>query len=84
MSVENRQKLVIGMLLALVAIVAILVFLFIQQSRKPRDNNPLPRCNWQDLEKNNCVPAGRCTPPGDLREAVTDCDIKDYDHKFKY
>lgn len=81
---ENRQKLVIGALFALVVIIAIFVFVFMQQNSKPLDDNPLPRCNWQDLENNNCVPAGRCTPPGDLREAVTDCDIKNYDHKFKY
>jgi hypothetical protein len=28
------------------------------------------------------VPAGRCTPPGDPREATVDCALKNYDHKF--
>lgn len=41
------------------------------------------KCTAQDRQQNNCVPAGRCTPPGDPREATVDCALKNYDHKFK-
>lgn len=41
------------------------------------------KCTSADRANNNCVPAGRCTPPGDPREAVVDCPLKNYDHKFR-
>jgi hypothetical protein len=41
-------------------------------------------CSSNDRQRNNCVPAGRCTPLGDSREATSDCAIKNYDHKFNH
>jgi len=40
------------------------------------------RCTAGDRAQNNCVPAGRSTPPGVPREATIDCKLKNYDHKF--
>lgn len=40
------------------------------------------RCSQYDRTHHNCVPAGRCTPLGDPREATIDCQLKNYDHKF--
>lgn len=45
-------------------------------------NSPSDACTNKDREQNNCVHAGQCTPPGDANEAVTDCAVKNYDHKF--
>lgn len=58
----------------LVFLVANFVWLVMRQ--------PADRCTAADRTNSNCVPAGRCTPPGDPREATIDCDIKNYDHKF--
>ena len=43
---------------------------------------PYDKCSATDRQQNNCVPTGRCTPPGDPREAFIDCALKNYDHKF--
>lgn len=43
---------------------------------------PSDACTQHDRVINNCVPASRCTPPGDPLEQVVDCNIKDYDRKY--
>ncbi len=70
---RKKQKLLV-VAIVIIAVVAGLAFYFVRQ--------PSDRCTSQDRGQNNCVPAGRCTPPGDPREATIDCQVKDYDHKF--
>lgn len=59
-----------------ISLVALLVIAFVYQFRLPKD-----RCTNKDREMNNCVPAGRCGPTPSI-DAVTDCDVKNYDKKF--
>lgn len=70
---KHKQKLIIAGLLILVVIVGSIAY-FVSQ---PKDT-----CTPKDREQGNCVPIGRCTPPGDPRESTIDCQIKNYDHKF--
>jgi hypothetical protein len=79
---KKKQKVIVGVLIVLIAIIASLAIVLRHQNSQSSDTNPLPRCNQKDREQNNCVPAGRCTPPGDPLEAFVDCDLKNYDHKF--
>lgn len=43
---------------------------------------PNDRCTKRDRAINNCVPAGQCGPTREI-DAVIDCDIKNYDKKFR-
>ena len=71
---RKKTKLLIAVVAGiLVALLVLLAFIHKQPSDK---------CSAIDRQQNNCVPAGRCTPPGDPREATTDCALKTYDHKF--
>ena len=70
---KKNQKRIIAGLLVLVVIVSSVAY-FVSQ---PKD-----ACTSKDREQGNCVPAGRCTPPGDPRESTIDCQIKNYDRKF--
>lgn len=70
---NKKQKVILFGLLITVLVFGVAYYFVGQNSDK---------CSAADREQNNCVPAGRCTPPGDPREATVDCDIKDYDHKF--
>jgi len=80
---KKKQKIIAGVIVVLVTLSSLLVILLRKHTgRQSLDRNPFPRCSQQDREQNNCVPAGRCTPPGDPRESTIDCDIKKYDHKF--
>lgn len=69
----KKQKLIIIALLTIILTAIAMYFI----------NAPSDRCTSKDRRQNNCVPAGRCTPLGDPLEEVTDCRIKDYDHKYK-
>jgi hypothetical protein len=71
---KKKQRIIVIALLV-VAIVAGPAIYFMRQ--------PSDKCTEKDRQQNNCVPAGRCTPPGDPREATIDCELKNYDHKFK-
>jgi len=46
-------------------------------------SRPKGGCSQNDKDTGNCVPAGRCTPPGSLEELIVDCDVKDYEHKYR-
>ncbi|QQS20088.1 hypothetical protein IPL85_01365 [Candidatus Saccharibacteria bacterium] len=70
---KKKQKIVLFGLLIAILIFGLAYYFVGQNSDK---------CTAADRAQNNCVPAGRCTPPGDPREAVIDCGITDYDHKF--
>jgi hypothetical protein len=71
---KKKQKVVlIGLLTG--ALIFSLAYYFIGQHSD--------KCTASDRTQNNCVPAGRCTPPGDPREATVDCALKSYDHKLK-
>lgn len=74
---KNQKILALG-ILAIIVIVALCAAFLVSRP----GNNPGDACTSKDREQNNCVPAGRCTPLGDPREATTDCVIKNYDHKF--
>lgn len=69
----SKRNLLIGAIVLSFLVTAICIV-----TKKPGD-----ACSAQDRLENNCVPAGRCTPLGDPREATMDCDIKQYDHVFK-
>lgn len=70
---KKKQKIILFGCLIIVLVFGLAYYFTKQNSNK---------CTAADRTQNNCVPAGRCTPPGDPREATIDCDIKDYDHKF--
>jgi hypothetical protein len=70
---KKRLVVIAIVLLALVVMVGVLF---------SRRNQPNDACTPKDREQNNCVPAGRCTPPGDPQESKIDCLLKNYDHKF--
>jgi len=70
---KKKQRIFL-VVLAFVIVVFGIVYYFV--------NQPSDKCTVVDRAQNNCVPAGRCTPLGDPREAVIDCEIKNYDHKF--
>lgn len=70
---KKKQRITLFVLLAAVLILGLGYYFAGQNSDE---------CTASDRAQNNCVPAGRCTPPGDPREATIDCEIKDYDHKF--
>lgn len=58
---------------AILLLLAALLYFF----RPPND-----ACTKHDRAINNCVPAGRCTPPGSALEQVVDCNITGYDRKY--
>jgi len=70
---KRQQKVFLAGLLGLAVITGVALYV----ARQPTD-----RCTAADRQQINCVPAGRCTPPGDPREATIDCQITQYDHKF--
>jgi len=70
---KKKQTIIVAGVLALILIIGSTVYLF---------SRPGDVCTSKDREQNNCVPTGRCTPPGDPREGTIDCQIKNYDHKF--
>lgn len=71
---KKKQKIAIVVLL-ITLLTFTLAYYFVLQR--------MDKCTAIDKVQNNCVPAGRCTPPGDPREATIDCALKNYDHKFK-
>lgn len=79
---KKKQRFIVGALIILVVMIALTAFVSRHQNNQSLDIDPLPKCSQKDREQNNCVPTGRCTPPGDPREATIDCDLKNYDHKF--
>ena len=68
---ERRRVLLVVLAVVLVAVAVLII-----------NKSPSDACTPNDWDVNNCVPAGRCTPPGDSREPLIDCMLKDYDHKF--
>jgi len=70
---KKKQIIIVAGVLALILITSSALYFF---------SRPGDACTSKDREQNNCVPAGRCTPPGDRREGTIDCQIKNYDHKF--
>jgi hypothetical protein len=70
---RKKQTIVVIAVLALILIIGSVLYFV---------SRPNDKCTPKDREQNNCVPAGRCTPPGDPREGTIDCQIKGYEHKF--
>jgi uncharacterized protein YxeA len=70
---KKKQKIIVVIASAVILVIASAAYLA---------NHQNDRCTPNDREQNNCVPAGRCTPPGDSRESTIDCQIKSYDRKF--
>lgn len=77
---KKKQKIVLAVLVAAVLVAGIAYYLAVQHTNTTGGHSDA--CTATDRAQNNCAPAGRCTPPGDPREATVDCDIKNYDHKF--
>lgn len=71
---KKHKLIVIGSLILIMVISSVVYFV-----SQPKHQD---QCTPKDREQGNCVPAGRCTPPGDLRESTIDCQIKNYDRKF--
>jgi len=51
-------------------------FIYVQLSKSES------KCSDKDYETNNCTPAGKCHPNPSI-DAVTDCDVKDYDRPLR-
>lgn len=62
--------------------VVVLVLVFLAGTLFYKLRAPSDKCTDKDSQINNCVPAGRCTPPGHPLEYVTDCPVAEYDKKY--
>lgn len=68
---KKKQKIVIVVTFLVVGLVSAYFLL----------NSPKDECTNKDRQTGNCVPAGKCGPMSAI-DAVTDCDVKNYDKKY--
>ena len=70
---KNKKKIIIIVTVIFLVISLSLSYFLI--------NSPKDECTSKDREIDNCVPAGACGPTPAI-DAVTDCDVKNYDKKY--